>query len=112
MGHYHIDLFMPRLSRYHVLHNFTSKLCEALKRQGQNCKLHTVAKEQEASFFTALAANPRDFTLTFNSIPPSDEGIFLWDMLKIPHLSILVDSPAMFFQTIRGSVDKLLQTHF
>lgn len=34
--------------------------------------------------------NP-DFTCSFNSFEPMDEKRYLWDFLKIPHLSFLVD---------------------
>lgn len=96
MRGYHIDLFMPRLSRYNVLHHFTMKFCDALERQGQVCRLLTLEKNGEVAFFRTLIETSPDLTFTFNPIPPSD-GVFLCDTLHIPHLSLLVDSSAVFF---------------
>jgi len=46
-----IDLFMPTVSQYEVLHHLTRKLYEALTRQGVNCRLLVGDKKKSKAFF-------------------------------------------------------------
>jgi spore maturation protein CgeB len=88
-----IDLFMPPLSQYGVLHHFTTKLFEALKRKGVDCRLLEAKKNNPAPFLEALFENPPECTLSFNGLLPDDQGRFFCDMIGIPHVACLVDSP-------------------
>lgn len=97
-----IDLFMPPLGQYGVLHHFTKKLYEALMRCGVNCRLMEAEKNNPQPFLTQLFNDPPDCTLSFNGLLPDDEGRFFCDLIKIPHVACLVDSPNHFFSLIRS----------
>ena len=45
---------------------------------------------------TALIKFNADLTLSFNSQLPDERGLYLWDHLKKPHLSLLLD-PSIFY---------------
>lgn len=97
-----IDLFMPPLSQYGVLHHFTKKFYEALMRAGVNCRLMEAERKNPRPFLLQLFNDPPDCTLSFNGLLPDDEGRFFCDMIKIPHVACLVDSPNHFFPLIRS----------
>lgn len=88
---------MPPRSQYGVLHHFTKKMSEALTRQGVMCKILESEKNNPAPFLEELFNNPPDCTLSFNGLLPDDEGRFFCDLIKIPHVACLVDSPNQFF---------------
>ncbi|MBA2728206.1 MAG: glycosyltransferase family 1 protein, partial [Parachlamydiaceae bacterium] len=98
-----IDLFMPPLGQYGVLHHFTKKLYEALMRCGVNCRLLEAERTNPRPFLTQLFNDPPDCTLSFNGLLPDNEDRFFCDMIKIPHVACLVDSPNHFFPLIRSS---------
>jgi glycosyltransferase involved in cell wall biosynthesis len=91
-----IDLFMPIRSQYGVLHYFTQKLYEALLRAGVNCRILEAEKQNPRPFLTQIFSDPPDCTLSFNGVLPDEEGRFLCEMIKIPHVCMLVDSPLQF----------------
>jgi len=97
-----IDLFMPTRSRYGVLHHFTKCLHDALKRSGVNCRLLEAQKDNPGPFLTQIFNDPPDCTLSFNGVLPDAEGRFLCDLLKIPHVACVVDSPNHFFPLIKS----------
>lgn len=88
-----IDLFAPPLSHYNVLHHFTQKLYEAFQRQGINCRLLQAKKNNPQPFLDALFQDPPECTLSFNGLLPDEQGRFFCDMIGIPHVACLVDSP-------------------
>lgn len=98
----HIDLFMPVQSQYGVLHHFTIKFSEALIRAGVNCRILTAERENPRPFLAQLFNDPPDCTLSFNGVLPDDENRFLCDMLKIPHVCCLVDSPLNFLPLVKS----------
>jgi spore maturation protein CgeB len=83
-----IDVFMTVTSQYNVLHHFCEKFYEALKRTGINCRL--LAFEDLAQ---KLLEDPPELTIAFNGVPEVQNHQFLCNVLKIPHLAILVDPP-------------------
>jgi glycosyltransferase involved in cell wall biosynthesis len=97
-----IDLFMPPTSQYGVLHHFTKKLCEALIRSGVTCRLLQAERNNPKPFLTEIFQDPPDCTLSFNGLLPDDEGRFFCDMIQIPHVACLVDSPNQFFSLIKS----------
>lgn len=97
-----IYLFMPPSSQYGVLHHFTKKLCEALTRLGINCKLLQAEYDNPKPFLTEIFQDPPDCTLSFNGLLPDAEGRFFCDMIQIPHVACLVDSPNHFFPLIKS----------
>lgn len=97
-----IDLFMPPISQYGVLHHFTKKLCEALIRSGVTCRLLQAERNNPKPFLTEIFQDPPDCTLSFNGLLPDEEGRFFCDMIQIPHVACLVDSPNQFFPLIKS----------
>lgn len=97
-----IDLFMPPTSQYGVLHHFTKKLCEAFIRLGVTCRLLQAERNNPKPFLTEIFQDPPDCTLSFNGLLPDEEGRFFCDMIQIPHVACLVDSPNQFFPLIRS----------
>lgn len=107
-----IDLFMPPISQYSVLHHFTRKLAEAFNRIGVSARVLEAEKDNPKPFLDALFSDPPDCTLSFNGLLPDEQGNFLADMIKIPHVAFVVDSPNQYFPlavsryTIVASVDQ------
>lgn len=97
-----IDLFMPIRSRYGVLYHFTKMLYEALMRTGVQCRILVPDKQNPRPFLAQLFNEPPDCTLSFNGVLPDEEDRFLCDMLKIPHICCLVDSPNQFIPLIKS----------
>ncbi len=97
-----IDLFMPVRSRYDVLHHFTIKLCEALIRSGAKCRLLAAERENPKPFLDEIFSNPPTCTLSFNGLLPDEEGNFFCDMINIPHVACLVDTPNQFITLTRS----------
>ncbi|MBN9379103.1 MAG: hypothetical protein BGO14_08910 [Chlamydiales bacterium 38-26] len=93
-----IDLFMPpeNRSRYNVLSHFTIKLAEALSQAGVNCRILKAERDNPKPFLEALFNDPPDCTLSFNGLLPDSKGQFFCDMIKIPHVACLIDSPTHF----------------
>lgn len=107
-----IDLFMPPISQYSVLHHFTRKLAEGFNRIGVKARLLEAEKDNPKPFLDALFDDPPECTLSFNGLLPDDKGNFLAEMIKIPHVAFVVDSPNQYFPlassryTIVSSVDR------
>lgn len=107
-----IDLFMPPISQYSVLHHFTRKLAEGFNRIGVSARVLEAQKDNPKPFLDALFSDQPDCTLSFNGLLPDDQGNFLADMIKIPHVAFVVDSPNQYFPlaisryTIVASVDR------
>lgn len=93
---------MPPLSQYGVLHHFTKKLCEAFIRSGVTCRLLQAERTNPKPFLTEIFQDPPDCTLSFNGLLPDSEGRFFCDMIQIPHVACLVDSPNQFFSLIKS----------
>jgi hypothetical protein len=91
-----IDVFMPPLSNYGVLHHFTEKMHQALQRAGINSRLLEAKREDPAPFLNALFEDEPECTLSFNGLLPDNQGRFFCDMIGIPHVACLVDSPNDF----------------
>lgn len=97
-----IDLFMPPLSQYGVLHYFTKKFFEALQRTSLECRLLESKRDDPRPFLEELYKNPPNCTLSFNGLLPDNEGRFFCDMIGIPHVACLVDSPSSFTPLIKS----------
>lgn len=89
-------VFLVNFNLYESKRHFTQKLSEAFKRKGIKTKIIDV-KEQtiDASIGLELQRDPPDLTCSFNAFIPNAKHQYLWDILKIPNLSILVD-PALY----------------
>jgi len=91
-----IDIFMPPLSRYNVLQGMTHAIYKALSHQGVNCRILVAQRDDPLPFLESIFSDPPDCTLSLNGLLPDPEGRFFCDMIKIPHVAWLVDSPNQF----------------
>lgn len=92
-----IDLFMTDYSQYNVLPHFTTKFYEALRRAGIRTRLFFLNEKNTEIIIKQILEEPPDYTFSFNGTLPNQQGIFLCDVLKIPHICYLVDLPQHFF---------------
>jgi len=97
-----IDLFMPPFSQYGLLHHFTKQMYEALMRHGVEARLLEADYHNPKKFLDAIFASPPECTLSFNGLLPDSEGRFFCDLVKIPHIACLVDSPNRFVELIKS----------
>jgi spore maturation protein CgeB len=82
---------------------FTQKLSDALNRKGIETKIIDVKEKiLEADIGAEIQNFHPDLTCSFNTLSQLPDKKFLWDVLKIPHLSILVD-PALYSVGLRNS---------
>ena len=81
---------------YESKRHFTQQLAAAMERKGIKTKIVDVKEEKlETEKAAEIQRFSPDFTCSFNSFSPLPDKKFLWDILQIPHLSILVD-PAIY----------------
>lgn len=97
-----IDLFMPIGGEYGVWLYITKKLHEALQRQGVKCRLLQAERKDPGAFLKTLADNPPECTLSLNGLLPDDQGRFFCDLIKIPHVAFLINSPNLFIPLTRS----------
>lgn len=89
---------------------FTDKFAEALERKG----LHTRIIDVQEGVLSADAMgsivrfNP-DLTCSFNTLLPVGDNRFLWDVINIPHWSILLD-PALYSLNLTRSPYSMLSS--
>lgn len=107
-----IDILAPLQNQYGVISLFTKELAEALKRQGLSVRLIESDYHNPKEFFDQILKNKPDCTLSFNGLLPGNEGQFLCDLIRIPHVAYLTDAPPHFFplalspRTIVVSIDQ------
>lgn len=108
-----IDLFLPpNMSQYGVLHHFTHKLHEAFQRLGVSSRILVAQHDNPKPFLTELFKDVPDCTLSFNGLLPDEDGRFFADLIRIPHVAYVVDSPNTFVSlanspfTVIASVDQ------
>lgn len=108
-------LIEPPTSQYGTMFHYTKKMGEALER----CEISVETipgqwLQTPQKIIDHLAQKPPSFTLSFNGLLPDASGNFLSDVLEIPHIAVLIDSPARFtplFQskyTFIACADRLL----
>ncbi len=88
-----IDIFTGIKSQYSVLNHFAIKLHDALQDIGVKTRLLSA---HEKDLITQITQDPPDCTLSMNGITPNKNGHLLFDLLRIPHISYLADSPLHF----------------
>lgn len=89
--------FLTNYNQYESKRHFAKELSKALEEEGVESTIFDVQDPQfrKMPHFKIHQASP-DLTISFNSFVPSADGKYLWEQLKIPHLSILVD-PALYY---------------
>lgn len=106
-----VKLFTPFRSQYSVLHNFTKCLHESFLSLGVDSEILEAQKNNPEPFLKSLLNDSPQCTISFNGLLPFDNGDFFSDLIKVPHIALLVDPPTTFFPltrskyTIIGSVD-------
>ncbi len=93
----HIDLFMPPNAQYEALNYYTKRLGEAFLRIGTNCHILKAQYDNPKPFLDKIIQDPPDCTLSFNGLLPDNQGNFFCEIMQIPHVAFLVDSPNQFF---------------
>src|ERR1700722_3646370 len=84
--------FLVNYNLYESKRYFTQKLAEAMERKGIDTEIIDVQEQILGGHTMALIKKYCPiFPISFNTLLPTDETKFLWDLLKIPHLAILVD---------------------
>jgi hypothetical protein len=107
-----IDLFMPAKEKYGVLHHFTTQLGLALERKGVQIRFLEAEYGNPRPFLEKIFSGQPSCTLSFNGLLPDASGRFFCDMIKIPHIACLIDSPIHFYSlsqsplNIVGCIDK------
>ncbi|MEX1013382.1 MAG: glycosyltransferase [Waddliaceae bacterium] len=91
-----IDLFLPPNNKYGVLQHMTKCFCDALNMEGAVCRVLEPTSPDPKQFLHELLSDKPDFTLSFNGLLPDNEGRFLCDVVKIPHICVLTQSPLLF----------------
>jgi spore maturation protein CgeB len=97
-----VYLFASISSQYGVVNDFTRELSNALNRQGVISRIIEAKRDDPKSFLEEILKDPPDCTLSFNGLLPDEEGRFLADLIKIPHVACLLDAPHHFFSLIKS----------
>lgn len=88
----HKICLITKFNGYESKRYFTQKLAEAMQRHGINTKIIDAQQETIGpETIQSIKKFAPDFTCSFNSFEPMDDKHYLWDFLKIPHISFLVD---------------------
>lgn len=98
-----IYLFSLVESQYGVLNYFVEELAASLDRLGIITKL--IKKKDPREFLDEILADPPDCTLSFNGLLPDESDRFLCDLINIPHVAYLVDSPIYFAHLIKSHLN-------
>lgn len=92
-----IDVFTNPQNQYGVINHFTYQLNEALKRNKVESTLLKAEKNNPRPFLEEIFKDQPDCTLSFNGLLPDEEGRFFCDLISVPHVACLLDSPTHFF---------------
>ncbi|MBA3722418.1 MAG: glycosyltransferase [Parachlamydiaceae bacterium] len=97
-----IYLFAPITNQYGVIDYFTEEFANALLRQGVETKIIKADRYNPREFLNQILTDPPDCTLSFNGLLPDEEGRFLSEVINIPHVAYLTDSPTHYFPLVRS----------
>lgn len=101
-------------SQYGVLNHFVEELSLAFMRLGVDSRVLTIDRQNFNGFIEEIRRDPPDCTLSFNGLLPDENGIFLADILKIPHVAFVVDSPNNFISLLKSpwNIIASVDSHF
>ena len=101
-----IDLILPPTKRagYGVLESFTRDLNSAFGQIGVESRI----LEPSSRLISTLIRDQPDYTLSFNGILPDPEGRWLCEMVDIPHIAYIVDSPNHFLELAKQSMNVIV----
>lgn len=88
--------FLVNYNQYEVKRSFTEKFAEALERKGVETLTFDFSKKRlHENVIEKIKEAEPTMTASFNSILPLPDDRYLWDLLEIPHLSMLLD-PSLY----------------
>lgn len=88
--------FIVNYNMYESKRYFTERFAEALQRKHiQTLIIDVQEGPLSAETIASIIQFGPDLTCSFNTLLPSSDNRFLWDLLEIPHWSILLD-PAIY----------------
>jgi glycosyltransferase involved in cell wall biosynthesis len=88
-----IALFLPDKKNHEETYSLTEALQKALERLSIKCEHFVSERENPGPFLEKLFQFSPDLTLSYNGLLPDEEGRFFADLIKIPHLCCLTESP-------------------
>lgn len=97
-------LLLTNYNLYETKRNFTEKFAEAMERKGIETKIiDAYEKKIEAPQIAEIKKYNPDFSCSFNYFTPMENthGYF-WDLIQIPHLTMLVD-PSIYHVQLTSS---------
>jgi len=102
-----IDLLMPPRHRtgYGVLPYFTRCFAEALADQQIECRILGNEQGDNPHLVSDLLKDAPDLTLSFNGLLPDRDGKFLCEMIRIPHIACLLDSPNLYMELAKSPLN-------
>lgn len=102
--------FLVNYNMYESKRYFTEKFAQALNKKNiETMILDTRENSLSAETIRQVVLFDPDLSASFNTLLPNADGRFLWDILQIPHWSILLD-PAIYSLNLTQSPFSLLST--
>lgn len=115
-----IDFILPLGERYNKGTMVSQWVAEGMRENGIAARFLSppADKSKPQKFLEDLIHVPPACTFCVNGILPDKEGNFLADMLQIPHIAYVIESPTLYYNlcnsdyTIVGTVDSEFYTIF
>ena len=115
-----IDFILPQADRFSKNAMVTKWVANGMKHNGISTRLMTppADKGKPEQFIDELVHSPPACTFCVNGILPDKEGNYLADLLQIPHVAYVVDSPTIYYSlcnsdfTLIATVDQEFQKIF
>ena len=98
---------LTKYNLYESKRYFTHKFSEALNRHGIKTVIIDTQRVNIEVFFEIIRRENPDLICSFNSTIPYQEGLFFWDRLLIPYLSLVVD-PVFYYQNLMNSAFSII----
>lgn len=94
-----IDFILPQADRFGTNALITKWVASGMKHNHASTRLITppADKTKPEKFLEELIHNPPACTFCVNGILPDQEGNFLADLLQIPHVAYVVDTPTIYY---------------
>jgi hypothetical protein len=98
-----IDFILPTEGRNSRIGFLSREFAKAFEKLNVKTRLLIPPKDKNpVPFLDDLYAYAPDCTISFNGILPDQEGHFLADMIRLPHIAILTDSPNGFIELAKS----------
>jgi len=97
-----LDFIPSPDNQYKAIDIFSHELCHALARQGVKSHFYETDRDNPKAFLEQIFSHPPDCTMSFNGLLPDDQGRFLCDLIKIPHIAFVTHTPHEFFPLLKS----------